>query len=114
MKLEVGKMDRKIYLQTAVNSRLGDGGVQQVWSDSIALWALKVPIRASEEYNAGEKQYVADVEYVIHYRASLNPGNYRLREGDKIYDIKAVEEMEVPGYSYKSFQKLSCDHVAFN
>jgi SPP1 family predicted phage head-tail adaptor len=91
MKIESGKLDRKLELLTraAVRDELG----QEISSfeSVITIWAERLEMRTQDAARAGGRETFAMARYLIRWRDNLDTG-MRIRTDGKLYDVLGIEE----------------------
>lgn len=98
MKVELGKMDRKIVIQQAVQTQGADGSILDTYGTIKTLYAQLIPAGASEPYEGGEKRQVQTNRFLVHFtNTNINSANHRLLYNGRIYEITGVEEPEIEG-----------------
>ena len=98
MKVELGKMDRKIVIQQSVKVQEADGSMREIYTDVTTLYAHLIPAGASEPYEGGEKREVQQNKFLVHKTATnLNSAENRLVYNQREYELTGIEEPEVEG-----------------
>lgn len=93
--MEAGKLDRRITIERATESRDEFNNVVLVWSALAVVWAEKAEIRDSERVAAQEVGAEVTTRFRIRYSsvvADVNPKD-RIAFGGRIYDIVGVKEI---------------------
>jgi len=73
--IEPGSLDRHITIEAraATDEVDGAGGPVEPWTTLATVWASKVDTEGRERYQAQQMASAVDTEWVIHYRADMDP-----------------------------------------
>jgi SPP1 family predicted phage head-tail adaptor len=91
MKIESGKLDRKLELLTPNTVRDELGQEISTFDQEVTIWGQRLEMRTQDAARAGGRETFAMARYLIRYRASLTTG-MRMRVDNKLYDIVNIEE----------------------
>lgn len=91
MALEVGKLDRRITIQSATTAPDAYGEPIETWSDLATLWAQVVPLGGREFFEARQVNAEQTVRFRIRYRADITREMRVIYDG-LTYGIEAAEE----------------------
>ena len=89
----VGEMNRRIKLQSKVETGDGYGGKTVEWVDRASVWAKVEPLSGREYFEAHQTQ--ADVTHRVttRYRGDIDE-TMRIVYGEKILEIESVLDVE--------------------
>lgn len=92
---EVGRMNRRVELQTTTRTVDDDGGFTEVWASVITVWADFEPPAAHnvERVLGGEVQALIGAVVRMRYYAGVS-STWRLVEGTRIFDVRGVRDVE--------------------
>jgi len=90
--LNPAKMDRQIVLQRRTVAQDAYGEEIETWSTLDTVWAQRVELKGSEQWQA--RQVIANIEakYRIHWREGLTPVD-RFTEDGRVFDVHSAIEM---------------------
>lgn len=91
MPINAGKLDRRITLQTATQTRGAAGGFTSSWVDTATVWAEYMPQGGREFRAAGALHAETSVLFRIRYRAATT-ADMRISFGGALYDIISIAE----------------------
>lgn len=89
----VGALRRRLVLETPVATPDGLGGATQDFEVVAALWGQVEWLSGGEHWRMGRPEQVASHRVTLRWRAGLDAGQ-RLRDGERIFDIRAVVDPE--------------------
>lgn len=92
----IGKMDRRIVIESASEARDDYGGIQETWSTYATRWAqMKYTPKAGEAYEAQRKTSDYNVQFIIRSDTTTRAITPKMRVNydSKLYDIRAVSEI---------------------
>ena len=95
--MEIGKLDRRIIVQTPTDSRDEYGGVETTWATYVERWCnvrYATTPRAGEAYTADRKTSMYTILFTLRRDSGtkgINPKMRILYDG-LIYDIRAISE----------------------
>jgi SPP1 family predicted phage head-tail adaptor len=84
-----GRMDRRVTVETATETRDALGGVVRGWSELGRPWAELIESQGSEREEGGARRAVRSVRLRVRYLRALGPG-CRLTLDGVLYDVRAV------------------------
>lgn len=87
----VGALRRRLTLEAPVATPDGLGGTTQVFQTVAALWAQLEWLSAAEHWRRGRPEQVATYRVTMRWRSGVDAGQ-RLRDGDRLFDIRAVAD----------------------
>ena len=87
----VGALRRRLLLEAAVMTPDGLGGGTQAFETIAALWAQVEWLAGGEHWRHGRPEQAATHRVTMRWRAGVDAGQ-RLRDGQRIFDIKAVAD----------------------
>lgn len=87
----VGALRRRLVLEAPVPAPDGLGGATREFQTVGASWARVEWLAGSERWRLGRPEQVATHRITMRWRAGIDAGQ-RLRDGDRIYEIKAVAD----------------------
>lgn len=93
--MRIGRLDRRIRIEFAVEVRTTDGHLDQRWQTFAEVWAERMPGGGSERY-VGEAEQRVNTQrrvYRIRWREGVTP-RMRLVDANTIWDIEDVSEGE--------------------
>jgi SPP1 family predicted phage head-tail adaptor len=102
----IGRMDRRIVIQSYTAERDAAGGETLTWADFMTVSAaLSYPATGSGEmYGKDQYQQIAtrSVVFTVRYMAGVNE-KMRVSYDDKLYDIESIAEL-----GRKRYLELKC------
>jgi SPP1 family predicted phage head-tail adaptor len=87
----VGALRRRLTLEATVATPDGLGGATQAYATVAALWAQVEWMSGDERWRAGRPEQFATHRVILRWRAGIDAGQ-RLRDGARIYEIRAVDD----------------------
>lgn len=90
----IGKLDRRITIQSASDVKDGYGGVTRTWGTYVDRWANIKYTRGSEGYQADRKNALYTILFTLRRDSGTKGINQKMRikyEG-MIYDIVSISE----------------------
>ena len=91
MKIESGKLDRKLAILTATKTRDEVGQVAETWQTTGNTYAERLELRTSDVARLAGKDIVPTGRYKIRWRAGLTLAN-RVTVDGTTYAITAIDE----------------------
>jgi SPP1 family predicted phage head-tail adaptor len=88
---DIGALNRRLVLEAPVETGDSAGGVTRSYEAATTLWAQVLPVSAIEDITAGSLGAVLRHHIVVRARSGITT-RHRLRDGARIYRIKAVRE----------------------
>jgi SPP1 family predicted phage head-tail adaptor len=88
---DVGALRRRLVLEAPVANADGLGGKTQAFSTVAALWARVEWLAGTEQWRRGRPEQSATHRVTLRWRGGVDAGQ-RLRDGDRLYDIRAVAD----------------------
>ncbi len=90
--MRAGRLSSKIELQRSVETANAFGEMIQTWQPLFTCWASVEPLRGSERFSAMQVQSDVDTRIIVRWCLNLDLLNTkdRVKFGNKIYDIRAV------------------------
>ena len=88
---DVGALRRRLVLEAPVASPDGLGGTTKAFTTVAALWARVEWLSGAEQWRRGRPEQSATHRVTLRWRAGVDAGQ-RLRDGDHLYDIRAVAD----------------------
>ncbi len=92
IKVQIGRMDRKITLRQRVLSRDSMGGVSETWQDMAVVFAEKLDIIGREFIAAQQVNAEISTKFRIRYRVDINT-TWRISYDGRDYDIISIAEL---------------------
>ena len=89
--LDIGALNRRLVLETPVDTDDGAGGVVRSYEAGITLWAQVMPVSARSDVAADSLGAAARFRIVIRARGGITL-RHRLRERARVYRIIALRE----------------------
>jgi len=89
---DIGALNRRLVLETPVETGDGAGGVVRTYEAAATLWAQVTPVSARSDVAADSFGAVARFRIVIRARGDITT-RHCLREGTRIYRIIAMREI---------------------
>ena len=71
--MRIGKLNKRVILQSPVETRDDHGGYAESWTDVATVWAAIEPLRGQELYNAQQMNALASVKIRIRPYPGLTP-----------------------------------------
>ena len=91
--MRAGALRHRVILESANRSDDGGGGSLVVWQEVAPLWVAIKPLSGRELMSAGQFASRLSHEITLRYRALVLP-EMRFRKGSRIFQIKAVLDVE--------------------
>ncbi|KQO06907.1 phage head closure protein [Sphingomonas sp. Leaf242] len=91
MKIEAGKLDRKLELLTPTVRRDEYGQEISTFDAVTTIYAQRLEMRTQDAARSGGRETFAMTRFLIRWRADLKT-SMRIRVNTKLYDIIAIEE----------------------
>lgn len=91
MKIESGKLDRKLELLAREVAPDELGQEIEAFSPVTTIRAQRLEMRTQDAARAGARETFSMARYLIRWRAGLSTG-MRVRTDGKLYDVVSVEE----------------------
>jgi SPP1 family predicted phage head-tail adaptor len=88
---DIGALNRRLVLETPMETGDGAGGVVRTYEAATTLWAQVTPVSARSDVAADSFGAVARFRIVIRARGDITT-RHCLREGTRIYRIIAMRE----------------------
>lgn len=92
MVIITGKLDRRIVIERATETRDAIGGVTRTWATLTTVWAQEIPLPGKEMFQAGRETIVRVSRFIIRYVSGVTAKD-RLNYDGKIWNITAVAEL---------------------
>jgi len=90
--MRVGRMDRRITLQTNMPAQDAYGEPIEAWSDIATVWASVAPKSATERFESDQEHAQAQTEFRVRWRAGIDAAD-RITYNGQVYDITGVIEL---------------------
>jgi len=91
----IGKMNKRITIQSQVTTQDGLGTESTTWSDVVACWAWIRPVSGRELLGAQAPQVVHDTRIRIRYQTGIAiDAKMRVNFGGRLYGIVGVLDLE--------------------
>ncbi|MGO4173582.1 phage head closure protein [Bosea sp. TAF32] len=87
----IGRLRRRLTLEAPVSTPDELGGVTQVFEVVAAFWAQVEWLAGAEQWRQGRPEQVGTHRVTLRWRGDLDGGK-RLRDGDRIFDIRTVAD----------------------
>lgn len=87
----IGRLRRRLTLEAPAKVPDGLGGAMQAFEAVADFWAQLEWLSGSEPWHQGRPEQVASYRVTLRWRPDLDAGK-RLRDGDRIFDIRAVAD----------------------
>ena len=87
--MRIGSLDKRIVLQSPVNTPDGMGGVTLTWVDEKKVWAAVWPVSAVEVIRAEAPTMTITHRIRIRYYSGLDP-SWRIQFGDRYFTIVSI------------------------
>jgi len=87
----IGRLRRRLLLEAPVPAPDGLGGTTQLFQTVAAFWARLEWLSGGEHWHQGRPEQLATHRVTLRWRPDLDAGK-RLRDGDRIFDIRAVSD----------------------
>lgn len=87
----IGKLDRRITIQSYTTAKNDYGEDIRTWSDYLTIWAGINFKRGNEVFEADQLTAVNEVKFVIRYNSNINETMRIVYESNN-YDITFIEE----------------------
>lgn len=105
--MEAGKLNRRVTLQSASESRDAFGAPALTWSNEATVWANVEPYNPAE-YEIGPVMAAKNMYKVItRYRSDIVPTtDWRIQHVNRagatqVFDIEAVQEVDMMGVAWR-------------
>lgn len=85
----VGTLRRRLLLEAPISTPDGLGGATRAFATVAALWAQVEWLGGGERWRMGRLEQAGTHRVTLRWRAGVDAGQ-RLRDGTRIYDIRAV------------------------
>lgn len=90
--MEFGTMDKRIALQSNVETRLDNGEISDGYQTYAEVWAEKRELAAREINTSGMEQAQEKVIWIVRWTSSIEENHCVLHDG-KRYDIERIREI---------------------
>jgi SPP1 family predicted phage head-tail adaptor len=90
--MEAGKLDRRITIQTYLNTKNEFGEVEQAWTDVATVWAAVNETGGSEKEEAKQVQATDNTVFAIRFRWDVAEKD-RIIYRNKPYNILSIKEI---------------------
>lgn len=90
--MNIGRLDRRITLQTATVTRDEWNHPTEAWTDVATVWATKQPRKATEPTEVAQVVALQVVDWFIRHRTDIGAGD-RISYAGSIYEITGVQEI---------------------
>ena len=92
VRMNPGKLDRRIILQVRTETRDAMGSLIETWANEIALWA-EIPRQQGNESEVADSDRATDTrQFRIRHRAGVASDTHRISYQSRIYDIRHIQE----------------------
>ncbi|WP_294196524.1 phage head closure protein [uncultured Sphingomonas sp.] len=91
MKIDAGKLDRKLEIMTATVTKNTFGEKVTSWTVSATTWAQRLEIRSADSARAALHQTIVTARVLLRYRTGLEAGQ-RVRLDGTDYIVTAIDE----------------------
>ena len=92
MAVSIGRMDRRITLQTATETQNTSGEPVPTWSDLATVWARVTPQSTAESFQDDQEHATRQTVFRIRYRSDVNEKT-RISYDSQTYDITGIVEI---------------------
>lgn len=89
MPVNAGVLRHRVEIQTVARSDTASGGVTEVWSTALTVWASIESLSAYEQYTYGQRWPEVTHKVTMRYQPNITP-NKRMKFGTRIFDIQGV------------------------
>lgn len=89
--MKSGRMDTKIVIEVATETRTSSGAITKTWSTFESVWAQKIDSGSREYFNNATIGEFITV-FKIYYLRGLTL-KMRVKYNDEYYDIKGIKEL---------------------
>jgi len=90
---QIGKLNKRISMQSATNTADGMGGDTQAWADTPQIWAAIWPVSGREQVKNMANQGTISHQIRIRYRSGITPA-WRVRFGTRYFNIVSIVNPE--------------------
>ena len=90
--MKAGTLDRRVVIETSVETQDTTGAPVSAWSTFAAVWASRRDTTGRERVLAGAETAMADAVYRIRWLPGVT-AKMRLIEGPNVWDIVALAEL---------------------
>ncbi|KPF65508.1 hypothetical protein IP69_17580 [Bosea sp. AAP35] len=87
----IGALRRRLTLEAPVATPDGLGGATLTFETVAALWARLEWLSGGEHWRRGRPEQAATHRVTLRWRSGVDAGQ-RLRDGDRLFDIRAVAD----------------------
>jgi SPP1 family predicted phage head-tail adaptor len=84
-----GQFNRRITIQSNVETKDDLGQIENSWQDSHLVWAMIKTVQGREYFEAASTQNENTVRFVIRYVKGINP-HMRILYNDRVFEILSV------------------------
>jgi SPP1 family predicted phage head-tail adaptor len=91
VKIEAGKLDRRIELLAVTKGKSTVGQVMKDFAPFATVYAERLELRTQDAARAGQRDTYSTSRYKIRYRADLTT-SMRVRVDGVLYDIVAIDQ----------------------
>ncbi len=102
----IGRRRHRLLVEIAVDAPDDNGGVQRSWAAAGAIWASIEPVRLAGGFAAARAEQIVTHHIVFRRRDGLT-GDARLREGDRVFRIVAIEDVD----DAARFRRAQCEEI---
>ncbi len=93
MRGNIGKMDRRITVQTRTTAQDSWGQPLETWADATTVWAEYIPRLVSSDLpvDAQQEQFIEKCSFIMRWR--VIPTDARITYNGKVYKIQGMAEI---------------------
>jgi SPP1 family predicted phage head-tail adaptor len=91
VKIEAGKLDRRLELLDVTKTKSTVGQVMKDFAPIATVYGQRLELRTQDAARAGQRDTYSTSRYLIRYRTGLST-SMRVRVDGVLYDIKAIDQ----------------------
>lgn len=92
----IGDLDKRITLQSKVQTSDSMGGFVETWIDEATIWAAIWPVSASETIQAAQMVMTISHRIRIRYRSTIEP-SWRIKFGTRFFAVVSIINLNEAG-----------------
>ena len=89
--MDIGKLDRRVTLQSKSVTRAANGEEVVTWADVATVWAQVHALRGKEFFAGAEMQAAVDVRVRMRYRSGVTRDMRLLHDGPSLDIVSVIE-----------------------